>query len=272
MTERKSTRTKQVARRVALLLCLAVFVVSGGMLARYWWAARQTQESVGVLKEVLAKASAAQQKKYEGGVELPEAEVPGFDELHERNGDFAGWISIEGTSVDYPVMLPPSSSPEYYLRRNFEKSYDINGIPFLDSRCKLDPVSGVLIVYGHNMHSGVMFHDLLSYRKQSFWEAHRYVRLDTLAGQGVYEIAAAFLYDAASDEDAFKPHRYVDFSDEAAFNAYVAQVRAAAYYDTGVELEYGDRLLVLATCDRTLLQSGRMILVAKQVPDPMEGD
>ncbi len=260
---KKSARRR--LRRMAFALCAACFLLCGGLLTRYFLQTLHTQRQVGALREVLTEAAQSPSPGAAGEEiqELP-ASPPGFDSLALRNGDFVGWISIEGTAVDYPVMQPPPDAPEYYLRRGFDRQYDFNGLPFVDARCSLDPRCDNVIVYGHSIRSGVMFSDLLSYRKKSYWEAHPTVRFDTLYGEAAYQIAAAFPYDAASDADAFKPHGTLNFDDEAQFDRYVGQVLACAYYDTGVELTFGDRLLLLVTCDRRALQSGRMILLAKQ--------
>ena len=88
----------------------------------------------------------------------------GLQALRDKNHDCVGWITIAGTRVDYPVMQSSVKDAERYLRRNFQGEYDINGLPFLDARCTVTPASQNLIVYGHNLHTGVMFHDLLSYK------------------------------------------------------------------------------------------------------------
>ena len=247
------------ARRLLLVVCLAVLAASGIWFFRYWQQNRRTQESVDKLRNIVREADRT-------SAESGEADQ-GFAALKAENPDFAGWISIPGTAVDYPVMLPPADQPEYYLRRSFQKEYDINGIPFLDARCVLDPPSGNFIIYGHNMYSGVMFHDLLSYRKEAFWEEHPLISFETMTHAGTYEIIGVFLYDASSGEDAFKPHADVDFADEAAFDDYMDQVRAAAYYETGVEPVYGRQILTLVTCDRSVLSNGRLIVVAQETEE-----
>ena len=81
------------------------------------------------------------------------------------NGDCIGWLSIDGTSISYPVMYTPSE-PQKYLRRSFYGQYSQSGVPFLDSRCSMN--GGNLIIYGHNMKNGTMFAPLLSYAEEAF--------------------------------------------------------------------------------------------------------
>lgn len=266
MAERTQKRGGRIVYRVAALACLAVFLVSGGLLIRYWAQRDATQREVSQLKK-LAEAPVAQSTPVAEETAEP-APAERFAALTARNGDFAGWLTIPGTAVDYPVMQAGEGKDgEYYLRRNFDGEYDINGLPFLDQRCETDPASDLLIIYGHNMKSGIMFHDLTKYEKQSFWENHRTVRLETLAGTWTYEVFCTMLYDASSDESAFKPHGQVTFADQAQFDDYLAGWNAAALYDTGITPAYGEKLLLLATCERSSIQNGRMVVVARRVEE-----
>ncbi len=95
------------------------------------------------------------------------------------NGDCIGWLSIDGTSISYPVMYTPSE-PQKYLRRSFYGQYSQSGVPFLDGRCST--VGGNLIIYGHNMKNGTMFSDLKKYVDRDFLNAHRTVKFETVDG------------------------------------------------------------------------------------------
>lgn len=95
------------------------------------------------------------------------------------NGDCIGWLSIDGTSISYPVMYTPSE-PQKYLRRSFYGQYSQSGVPFLDGRCST--VGGNLIIYGHNMKNGTMFSDLKKYVDSDFLNAHRTVKFETVNG------------------------------------------------------------------------------------------
>ena len=95
------------------------------------------------------------------------------------NGDCIGWLSIDGTSISYPVMYTPSE-PQKYLRRSFYGQYSQSGVPFLDGRCST--VGGNLIIYGHNMKNGTMFSDLKRYVDRDFLNAHRTVKFETADG------------------------------------------------------------------------------------------
>ena len=99
--------------------------------------------------------------------------------LIAENSDCIGWLSIDGTSISYPVMYTPSE-PQKYLRRSFYGQYSQSGVPFLDGRCST--VGGNLIIYGHNMKNGTMFSDLKRYVDRDFLNAHRTVKFETADG------------------------------------------------------------------------------------------
>ena len=103
----------------------------------------------------------------------------------KQNADCIGWIFIEGTNINYPVMHTPSD-PQKYLRLNFDKKYSQSGVPFLDGRCSLQ--DGNLIIYGHNMKNGTMFSDLKKYLDTAFRKAHKTIEFQTEDGVFLFEI------------------------------------------------------------------------------------
>ncbi len=109
--------------------------------------------------------------------------------FYEENPDFYGWICIDGTKVNYPVMYTPTD-PEYYLRRAFDGSDARSGTPFLDASCTEE--GNLYVVYGHRMKNRTMFGTLPYYEKRDYWAEHPYIYFDTLYEQGTYEIVAAF--------------------------------------------------------------------------------
>ena len=125
--------------------------------------------------------------------------------LISENADCIGWLSIDGTSISYPVMYTPSE-PQKYLRRSFYGQYSQSGVPFLDGRCST--VGGNLIIYGHNMKNGTMFSDLKKYVNIEFLNTHRTVKFETVDGSRYYTVTEALKtntsdawYDCIAAED-----------------------------------------------------------------------
>lgn len=182
--------------------------------------------------------------------------------LAQQNPDFAGWLSIEETDLSYPVMYTPDE-PEYYLRRGFDKEYAASGCLFIGDGSS--PDSSHIVIYGHNMKNGTMFGALMAYGKKSYWQQHPVISFATLKASGEYEVIGAFYSQVYTDadEDVFRYYRYTDLTNEAVFDEYIRQVKAAALYDTGVTVVYGDQILTLSTCSYHT-DDGRFVVVARR--------
>ncbi len=182
-------------------------------------------------------------------------------ELYRQNEDMVGWISIAGTTINYPVMQS-RNNPNFYLKHNFEKEYSYLGTPYVQENCDIAE-SDNLVIYGHHIKGGKMFGALEDYKSKSFYEEHKNIQFDTLTEQEEYEIVAVFKTVAYSSE-GFRYYDFVDAENEEDFNSYVGKCKELALYDTGVTAEYGDRLITLSTCEYSA-QNGRLVVVAKKV-------
>ena len=182
-------------------------------------------------------------------------------ELYRQNEDMVGWIAIDGTKLNYPVMQT-KNNPNFYLKRNFEKEYSDLGVPYIQENCDILN-SDNLIIYGHHIKGGKMFGALESYKSKSFYEKHKTIQFDTLTEQAEYEIVAVFKTVAYSAE-GYRYYDFVNAETEEAFAEYVAKCKELALYDTGVSAEYGDKLITLSTCEYSA-QNGRLVVVAKKV-------
>ncbi len=221
-------------------------------------------EQTEAFEEIADKVQQAQEDESEAP-EIPlteeETVLPEYGELFLQNPDMAGWIKVEGTTINYPVMQTPNE-PNFYLKHNFEKEYSDLGTPYVQEDCDIAQ-SDNLVIYGHHIKGGKMFGALESYKDKGFYEEHRSIQFDTLTQHGEYEIIAVFKTVAYSSE-GFRYYDFVNAENEDEFNAYVEKCKELALYDTGVTAEYGDRLITLSTCEYSA-QNGRLVVVAKKV-------
>ena len=190
--------------------------------------------------------------------------LPEYQKLYDANSDFAGWISIPGTEIDYPVMQAVSESSDFYLNHNFDGAEDINGSIFLDSRNNLDTPNDNMILYGHNMKSGMMFGGLKEYLDKSYWLKHKTVTFDTIYEKAQYEIIAVCLSNAAEEKAGeFKYYDFIDAGNKKAFKRFIKNIKSLNIMDAPVKVSYGDKLLTLSTCNN-YMKDGRLFLVAKK--------
>ena len=190
--------------------------------------------------------------------------LPQYSSLYAENNDMFGWLRIDDTRIDYPVMYSPEE-PEKYLHKDFAGNDAFSGTPFLDGACSFD--SDQLLIYAHNMKNGTMFRDLYQYENRDFWEAHPVIYFDTLYDQYRFEVMAV-LYDKVyyKTDDCFKFYQFTDAEDQLAYDEAVAYYKEHALYDTGVTAQYGDQLLALVTCAYQT-EDGRFVVIARKVND-----
>lgn len=254
-------------KKYVMQICIAAAVCLLGAAAfcgyhiyeHYAHEAEQTE----AFAEIADKVEQAQTDEEAPQVPLNEEEtiLPEYGELFLQNTDMAGWISIDGTKLNYPVMQTPNE-PNFYLKHNFEKEYSDLGTPYVQEDCDISQ-SDNLVIYGHHIKGGKMFGALEDYKAKSFYEEHKIIHFDTLTQHGEYEIVAVFKTIAYSSE-GFRYYDFVNADGEENFNAYIEKCKELALYDTGITAEYGDRLITLSTCEYSA-QNGRLVVVAKKV-------
>lgn len=220
-------------------------------------------EQTEAFEEIAEKVEQTQEDESQAP-EIPlteeESILPEYGELFLQNPDMVGWIKVEGTNINYPVMQTPNE-PNFYLKNNFEKEYSDLGTPYVQEDCDIAQ-SDNLVIYGHHIKGQKMFGALEEYKSQSFYEEHKTVQFDTLTQHNEYEVIAVFKTVAYSSE-GFRYYDFVNAENEDEFNAYVEKCKELALYDTGVTAEYGDRLITLSTCEYSA-QNGRLVVVAKK--------
>lgn len=186
-----------------------------------------------------------------------------YQTLYNKNKRLIGWLKIDDTNIDYPVMQ--TTNNEYYLDHNFNQEYDKNGSLFLDKDCDVVHRNTNLIIYGHHMKSGRMFGNLNSYSSREYGEKHSLIQFDTIYEKGTYEVMYVFrsrIYN--EDEVVFKYYQFLNADSAVEFDSYMQEMAALSLYDTGVTASYGDELLTLSTCDSSETD-GRFVVVAKKV-------
>lgn len=183
-----------------------------------------------------------------------------YAELYAQNSDFIGWLRIDGTGIDYPVMQS-KDDPDFYLKHNFSKEYSRFGLPYMQANCNLS--SDNIIIYSHNIKSKSMFNELTEYKNRDFYTAHKYFTFDTLDEHRTYEVVAAFKTVAYSDS-GFQYYAFVNANTVEEFDAFVEKCKALSFYDTGVTAEYGDKLITLSTCEYSQ-ENGRLAVIAKLI-------
>lgn len=240
-------KSKKIISNILIIILLAIVIFCAFKIYKHYADEAEYAED-------FSRISASAEQTDEKGV------LERYNELHLQNKDMAGWIKIDGTTVNYPVMQTPSS-PNYYLRRNFDKEYSAWGTPYIQENCNLAE-SDNIIIYGHHIRGDKMFGALKKYTSQDFFKEHGIIKFDTLTRRDEYQIIAVFKTTISAG--GYRYYDYVGGENEKAFNDYVAKCKELSLYDTGITAVYGDKLITLSTCEYSA-DNGRLVVVAKRI-------
>lgn len=195
---------------------------------------------------------------------ITRAIMPQYQELYNRNPDLVGWLRIPDTVIDYPVMWL-SGDNDYYLKHNFNKQADKQGLLVLDKRCNSDASGANLLIHGHHMKSGAMFGSLKYYENEQYFLEHPYIYFDSLYEERMYGIIAVFISSVYnSNEGEFAYYDYIQIGNEEDFNTYVTEAKANSLYETGMSASWGDELITLSTCEYSRA-NGRLVIVGRRL-------
>lgn len=189
-----------------------------------------------------------------------------LEELQKENEEIIGWLEIEGTNINYPVLQ--ASDNDYYLTHNYKKEKASTGSIFLDKDFDLINGSSNYLIYGHRNKSGLMFEDLMKYAKEDFYKEHTKIRFTTNKDDSIYEILSVFYSRVyyKNEQNVFRYYYFVNANNEQEYNDFVNNAKKVSLYDTGVTAKYGDQLLTLSTCEYSQ-EDGRFAVVCKKIED-----
>lgn len=249
---------KRTLIKLGAILFAGLFCASAHQVSGWYQDCRQNRQEFEAVEALRGSSTAAGGLSGSADDSVQQTILHEYLAVYEANPDFVGWVSIEGTQINYPVLQSPDD-PDFYLKHNFEKQYSAFGTPYMQADC--DPLtSDNLLLYGHSMKDGSMFTNLKKYRSAEFYREHPLIRFDTKYSYGTYEIIAVF--STTADTGGFAYNAFVNASDAAEFDAYVAKCKELTAYEIETTAQYGDRLITLSTCEYTQ-NNGRMVVVAK---------
>lgn len=167
-----------------------------------------------------------------------------FNDLLSKNPDTVGWIKVEGTKVNYPVVQ--SSDNEYYLHHAFDKSNNAGGWIFADYRVNFEEFGKNTIIYGHNMNNKTMFGSIPSMLNNSYLSNsdNYYIKISTPTTNTVWKLFSIY---------TIEPEVYylkTGFRTEP-FENFINTIKGRSIYNFGIDVSTDDKILTLSTCDNT---------------------
>ena len=263
----KNKHSKKVStkKKIILLILIIVFIALVSYLGYLIYQnVRDKKLNADLQKDI----EIANNIVVEEEIPLSEAEqqvVDKVNELQNENQDVKGWIQINDTKINYP-LLQASEDNEYYLKRNYKKENSSHGSIFLDMSSDLNNKNSNLIIYGHNMKDGEMFQNLMYYTNKDFYDNHKIVNIYTNKEARKYEIVTVFKSRVfyQNEQNVFRYYYSFDLDTEEKYNDYINNCKKIQLYDTGVNASFGEQLITLIVCEYSQT-NGRFVVVAKRI-------
>ena len=179
-----------------------------------------------------------------------------FDELLRKNSDTVGWIKIENTKVNYPIVQ--TTNNDYYLNHAFNGTKNAGGWIYADFRADFINFEKNTIIYGHNLTNRTMFGSLVETQKY-YWYSNpnnRYIKISTPTANTVWAIFSTYTIEPTTDylRTNFENHNYSEF---------LNKIKSRSIYNFGVDLNDDDKIITLSTCNDT--GTKRIVVHAKMV-------
>lgn len=179
-----------------------------------------------------------------------------FDELLQKNSETVGWIKVNGTKVNYPVVQTDDN--EYYLNHAFNKTQNASGWVFADFRSDFVNFDKNTIIYAHNMTNRTMFGSLVETQKSSWYTNpdNKYIKMSTPTSNTVWAVFSTYTKEPTTYylRTNFENHNYQEF---------LNSLKKESIYDFGIDVNESDKILTLSTCNDS--GTKRIVVHAKMV-------
>lgn len=240
---------------VIIIICSLVYII------KYFRDKKGVEEESNLLNTITVDKSEITSEKTERMLKV--------EKLKKDNSDVIGWIEIEGTKINYPVLQGEDN--QFYMNHNSDKEESVYGALFLDKDYDWSVKSNNFLIYGHNMLDGSMFQNLLNYDNEDYYKKHPKIRFTTTEEDAEYEIISAFRSRVyyKSETNVFRYYYFINPKNEEEYNEFVKNAKKESLYDTGKTAEYGDQLITLSTCAYHT-EDGRFAVIGRKINDKIE--
>ncbi len=260
-------------RIIIILLLFIFFCCISYLILDFSELFRENQEMIGLLNSI----EIDEETREEVNEEINEDDIKDTKpevtermlkvrELKKENQDVIGWLEIEDTNINYPVMQASEEEDQFYLTHNYKREENKQGSLYLEEEYDWSIPSNNFLIFGHNNSlDGSMFADLPKYEDESFYQEHPTIRFTTVGEDAEYEIISAFrsrLY-YKNETGVFRYYFFYNCENEEEYNEFVRNAKDSSLYDTGKTAKYGDQLITLSTCAYHT-EDGRFAVVARK--------
>lgn len=289
----------EIIRRIVLAASLIAFVVAGAMLYNEYRLHKENEKNMSSISDLIitepssepstTEASTTKSsnenktttrptttkyltpseqfellKKQNPDITFPDNIQPKYAKLYVENQDFVGYLSAEGSELDFPIVQ--GADDDEYLDVNFFGEYTKYGCPFMTYRNNPQNLDRNTVIYGHNMQDGSLFGTLEQYLTLEGYKKAPLISYNTLYQDLDFKIIATIItnINPKDDNGYVFPYYWTNLNSALNYTAYLNQLTQRSLYDTGVNVLPTDRLLTLSTCFDEF-EDSRLVVVARLV-------
>ncbi len=253
----------EVVRKVILIAATITFAVTAVILSKLLFVEpAQEQQKNDLLRDIIHNVD-----PNDTDTDAAAKKANRFEKLRAINPEIMGWLYIPNTTyIDYPVLehKGDNAAAQYYLWRDYTGAHSNYGSPFIDYRCTDSIDSKNIIIHGHNMDNGMVFHQLLSYANFNFYANSPIIQFDTPEYDADWKIISIYKTNTLGVHGEFFNYLRGTFDTEEDFMDFVYNTMERSLIDTGVTVNENDQLLTLSTCSYEF-QEFRTVIVARRV-------
>ena len=238
------------------VIAIIAIILSGVIAVCGYMVISDKQEESETIKEYEEMRELAE---FPESIQIPTSEPPlmDFTKLKSKNEEIIGWITLEDTMIDYPIVQGSNNS--YYLSRSAEKRSSKSGAIFLDYRAEKDFSNFSSVIYGHNMKAGTMFGGLVKFKDKSYFDEHKTGYICTPDKTWKLQVVSVAITQPDSEY-----YKYA-FSSEAEKMSHIEMMKdKVLYWHEDEALNSEDKILVLSTCSYEQ-KNARTVLVVKLI-------
>lgn len=219
--------------RILQLIFLILLIYSGLHIFRWY---KNNNENKQIISEIsksveIDENTKEEQQKYKIN----------FEELKQKNSDTVGWLKVENTNIEFPIVKTNNNS--YYLTHNFEKNYNVAGWAFADYKNKLDGTDKNIVIYGHNMRDNSMFGSLKDVIKDEWYNNEDNYKI-TFITDNEYQTYQVFSVYQIEKEDYYIQTEFKNNE----FSEFIDTITKRSKKDFGITVSNEDTILTLSTC------------------------
>ncbi len=242
-------KNKQVYRIISLVSLLVMALAILSIVYMLFLYQKSNREYQALAEAARAEAARMAEETAQNGETQPaqDERVPipiDFAFLLAQNEDIIGWIEVDGTAVDYPILYDDTQM-RIYLNRNFQRAYSPYGSVFMLGENARDYSDFNTVLYGHNMLDGSMFATLHNFEDEEFFNEHRTILVYTPDRVLTYRIFAAYRTDNLNLIVKFPSSTR---EERQAYIDHIYSHEVKAIFDRTVEVTPDDRIITLSTC------------------------